>query len=235
MHTGYRARKFAALVALGAALLSAGPAPGANGADVPLTTNRSQTSPSGSNELEIPRPAPQEQVRPMPAPSANVIPRSPGAQTLEIPLPEVFRGCWQGVVRYIDSQAQLAPPMIGGWIPKTYRICYTQTGGGPFKPTISETGIITNGRAVRNARSRLEVLSTDGRTQARMRAYLHFDEDSHGLFGLFSQTGSVDELTHMNCEIDGAVMHVQGDMYGEWNRRPWTRVTWHADFSSVVN
>jgi hypothetical protein len=39
----------------------------------------------------------------------------------------------------------------------------------------------------------------------------------------------------MNCEIDGAVMHVRGDMYAEWNRRPWSRVTWHADFSSVAN
>ncbi|HYL60881.1 MAG TPA: hypothetical protein VEU51_18590 [Candidatus Acidoferrales bacterium] len=234
MHNSCRTHEFAALMALGALLLSANSARGASGAGVPMTTNRAQGSQDGSNELEIPRPAPQ-QIRPIPAPSANVIPPLPGAQTLEIPLPEVFRGCWQGVVRYIDSQVQLAPPMIGGWIPKTYRICYVQSGRGPFKPTISETGLIANGRAVRNARSRLEVLSTDGRTQATMRAYLHFDEDSHGLFGLFSQTGSVDELTHMNCAIDGGVMHVQGDMYGEWNRRPWTRVTWHADFSSVVN
>jgi hypothetical protein len=235
MHTGCHAQEFAALVALGAVLLSASPAPGAQGAGAPVTTNRAQSSQDGSNELEIPLPAPQQQVRPRPAPSANVIPRSPGAQTLEIPLPEVFRGCWQGVVRYIDSQAQLAPPIIGGWIPKTYRICYVQTGGGPFKPTISETGIIATGHAIRNPRSRLEVLATDGRTQATMRAYLHFDEDSQGLFGLFSQTGSIDELTHMNCEIDGAVMHVHGDMYGEWNGRPWSRVTWHADFSSIAN
>ena len=235
MHNSNRTHEFATLVALGALLLAASPAPGAQGAGAPVTTNRAQSSQDGSNELEIPRPAPQQPVRPMPAPSTNVVPRSPGAQTLEIPLPEVFRGCWQGVVRYIDSQVQLAPPIIGGWIPKTYRICYVRSGGGPFKPTISETGLIAAGRYVRNARSRLEVLSTDGRTQATMRAFLHFDEDSHGLFGLFRQTGSVDELTHMNCEIDGGVMHVQGDMYGEWNRHPWSRVTWHADFSSVVN
>jgi hypothetical protein len=235
MRSDGQAFEIAACVVLAGALAFAGAARGANAAGAPLTTNRSQTAPTGSNALEIPPPSPQ-QIRPMPAPSVNLVPPpQPGAETLEIPLPEVFRGCWQGVVRRIDSQTQLAPPIIGGWIPKTYRICYVQTGSGPFKPTISETGILRTSVSVRNARSRLDVLSTDGRTQATMRAYLHFDEDAHGLFGLLSGSGSVDELTHMNCAIEGAVMHVQANMYGEWNGRPWSRVTWHADFSSVAN
>jgi hypothetical protein len=177
--------------------------------------------------LEIPPPASQHA-----APIST--PVAPGEQsTLEIPLPQVFRGCWHGVVENIDSLTMLGPPEISAWVPKTYRICYVRTADGPFHPTISEAGMLDSSGQLSNVRGVLKVISTDGRTSARMRALLRFDESGRSRFGYRRKVGAVEELTNMDCRIGGGVMHVEASVYGQWNGRPWCEMRWHADFANV--
>jgi hypothetical protein len=205
------------------------------------------------SELEIPVPhaqAPQPakndsatetipSVQPQSPPSAGpseIIPQQrqpPGASTLEIPLPKEFRGCWRGVVPRLDSIRMLGGPRVSKWIPKTYRICYEQSAGGPFTLTMSETGLAGYHRSLTNVHGIMKVISTDGRTTARMRALLHFDEPAGSLFGMFPANGSVDELTNMTCRLDGGTMRVEAQVYAQWNGRPWSQMTWHAEFSNV--
>ncbi|MHB8382986.1 MAG: hypothetical protein ACYDC3_11705 [Candidatus Binataceae bacterium] len=218
-----------------------------------LLQNSAPNSASGpGSELEIPIPqgqAPQAprnnsatvtipsiQRQAPSAPRVETIPpanQGPGASTLEIPLPREFRGCWRGVVPRLDSIKMLGPPGVSKWIPKTYRICYEQTADGPFKLTLSETGLEGAHRSLTNVKGIMKVISTNGRTTARMRSLLHFDEPAGNLFGMFAGRGSVDELTNMSCRIDGGVMHVAANVYAQWNGRPWSEMTWHADFSNV--
>lgn len=215
-----------------------------------LLPNSGQNSQQGAGrELEIP--IPQAQVPPSsknnsqtqtipsmqqssPA-EPQILPgrQGPGASTLEIPLPKEFRGCWSGVVPRLDSIRMLGGPGVSKWIPKTYRICYEQTGSGPFRLTLSEAGLAGSNRDLTNVKAIMKVISTDGRTTAQMRALLHFDEPAGSLFGMFAGRGSVDELTNMTCRIEGGVMHVEASVYAQWNNRPWSTMTWHADFTNV--
>ncbi len=114
----------------------------------------------------------------------------------------------------------LGGPRVSKWIPKTYRICYEQSGSAPFKLTLSETGLAGAHRSLSNVRGIMKVISTDGRTTAKMRALLHFDEPAGSLFGMFPARGSVDELTNMTCRIEDGAMRVEADVYAQWNGRP---------------
>jgi hypothetical protein len=197
----------------------------------PKQTPQAPANTSGT--VTIPSIQPQE---PPPTGPVTTIPparQPPGASTLEIPLPKVFRGCWRGVVPRLDSLRMLGGPHVSKWIPKTYRICYEQTGSGPFKLTMSETGLAGYHSSLTNVRGIMKVISTNGRTEARMRALLHFDEPTGFVVGMFGGTGSVDELTNMSCRIDGNIMRVEANVYAQWNGRPWSEMTWHADFENV--
>jgi hypothetical protein len=216
----------AAAILIGAAFASslASGAPGAGPSPIA----------SPSQELEIPPVQPRQVPPPASRPELRLPQRPPGnGNTLEIPLPKVFRGCWRGVVAHIDSLKRLGGPVISGWVTKTYRICYVQSAGGSFRPTFSEAGMLGHTSGISNAAGRLKVTWTDGRTRATMRAFLHFDEAPTSVFGLAGRTGSVDEMTNMECRIEGGVMHVEGRVYTQWNDEPWALIAWQADFDNA--
>ncbi|MFZ0659619.1 MAG: hypothetical protein WAM05_12925 [Candidatus Binataceae bacterium] len=204
------------------------------GSELEIPIPQAQTPPPSRNNAQtetIPSMQPQS---PPAGPQIEIPARQgPGASTLEIPLPKQFRGCWSGVVPRLDSIRMLGGPGVSKWIPKTYRICYEQTAGGPFRLTLSEAGLAGRNRDLTNVKAIMKVISTDGRTTAQMRALLHFDEPAGSMFGMFPGRGSVDELTNMTCRIDGGVMHVAASVYAQWNDRPWSTMTWHADFTNV--
>jgi len=181
-------------------------------------------APQSGNQLELPRIAPQA------APPPNS-PRNPNESTLEIPLPQTFRGCWRGVVSTVDSMRVLRESGRIDWMPKTYRICYERTAGGPFRPTFSEAGLLHGDSEISNVRSELKVLSSDGRASASLRGLLHFNETQLFL-GVPVGTAQVEELTDMQCTIEGGVMHVEASLYGQWDGQPWVLVSWHADFAN---
>jgi len=160
-------------------------------------------------------PEPEAQIRPPAAPAPP-------------PLPEIFRGCWEGVVQQLDSIERLpgAPP-LGMWVAKTYRLCYRRVGDGPFQLTFADAGMMRS-RMVTNSQGMLKVLSTDGRSFAQMRALLQFQEFAPparggGVFG-------VDEVTDLSAQIRQGTMYVQAQVYGEHGGRPWFRASWHATF-----
>jgi hypothetical protein len=186
-----------------------------------------------------PRPTPPQhnvvtvpvQPTPAPPPPPPTPPEAvaPPAQPI---LPAVFRGCWEGEVSVLDSIERLpgAPP-IGYWTPKTYRMCYKRVGYGPFQLTFTEAGIQRN-RMITNAQGTMDVISTDGRTYATLRALLHFDE-YHGRGYFSGSTFPVDEVTKLQCQIEPDGMHVIGSVYGMRNTQPWFRAYWHAVFVHV--
>lgn len=212
--------------------------PGQAGA--PITPRKPARRPKPGSALELPQqaPAPEEQASPReespePAPESEPSEPEPEAETRSpapqpIPLPEIFRGCWEGVVRQLDSIHRLpgARP-IGPWVAKTYRLCYRRVGNGPFELTFGEAGV-KRSRMITNPEGRMKVLSTDGRSYARMSAFLHFDEYRKGSHR--RETFGVDEVTNLMAEIDQGTMRVRAKVYGERDGEPWFRASWHANF-----
>jgi hypothetical protein len=150
-------------------------------------------------------------------------------------LPAIFRGCWQGQVAYLDSiQRMYGAPKLGLWTPKTYRICYQRIGNGPFELTFSQVGVVPNVK-ITNPVGRMDLISTDGRNAARMRAQLHFDEYYSGR-RFTGQTFAVDEETILDCDVQGSgAMLVHGTVFGQREGSPWFHATWHAVFSRVAS
>jgi len=93
---------------------------------------------------------------------------------------------------------------------KTYRLCYRRVGNGPFQATFTEAGV--EGRRIINRSGRLNLVSTDGRSHAEMRGYLHFDEFSDSAAPLWwgSSIFAVDEITDLQCTIEPDGMHAAG-------------------------
>jgi hypothetical protein len=148
-------------------------------------------------------------------------------------LPAIFRGCWEGRVQYLDSiQRMYGAPKLGYWTPKTYRICYRRVGNGPFELTFSQVGVEPDEK-ITNPTGAMDLISTDRRDAARMRAQLHFDEYyRHHHFG--GQTFPVDEETILDCDIHGSgAMLVRGTVFGRRDGHPWFRASWHAMFTRV--
>lgn len=184
-----------------------------------------QPTPPSTPVQTIP-PAPQHaQATPEPTP--------PLPQQSEPVLPAIFRGCWQGQVSRLDS-IERAPggAKIGPWTPKTYRLCYERTGNEPFEMTFTEAGVVRN-RRITNANGQIRVLTTDGRTYATMRAFLHFDEYRIGTSYFGGETFPVDEVTRLEAEIKPDGMHVWGQVTGNREGSPWFRAWWHTVFVHV--
>jgi hypothetical protein len=175
-----------------------------------------------------PPPAPMPLLLPPPPPPASMLHTQPV-------LPAIFRGCWDGRVQYLDSiQRMYGAPKLGYWTPKTYRICYRRVGNGPFELTFSQVGVQPDAK-ITNPTGAMDLISTDSRDAARMRAQLHFDEYyPHRHFG--GQTFAVDEETILDCSIQGnGEMMVHGMVFGRRDSHPWFRGSWHAMFTRVGN
>jgi hypothetical protein len=104
---------------------------------------------------------------------------------------------------------------------KTYRLCYRRLGNGPFQATFTEAGV--EGKRIIKSSGRLNLLSTDGRSYAKMRGYLHFDEFSDSAAPVWwgTSTFAVDEVTDLQCTIEPDGIHATGVVYGERDGAPW--------------
>ena len=134
---------------------------------------------SSNTEQEQPTPPPIPSPPPPAVESTPEPTSTPEAFQLQQPvLPAIFRGCWQGEVEFLDSIERLpGAAKIGAWTPKTYRLCYERYGSGPFQLTFTEAGIERNSK-ITHAQGAMELLSTDGRTYATMRALLSIFDGS---------------------------------------------------------
>jgi len=184
-------------------------------------------------EMQIPQQAPQQLWTPPQAPGPLPSPRIsvPLVATQPV-LPPVFRGCWQGTVESVDSITR-APGgrKLGYWTPKTYRLCYKRVGEGPYQLTFGETGIVATEK-IKYSKGTVEIKQTDGRSYAQMRAFLHFDEYQAGR-NFSSSTFAVDEVTMLECKIDGDQMRVIADVDGRREDEPWFHAHWRTTFIRV--
>ena len=165
---------------------------------------------------------------PPPPPAPAFVPPPIKAQPV---LPSVFRGCWSGTVDQVDwIQRVPGGHRVGYWTPKTYRLCYKQVGNGPYQLTFGQTGVVPSEK-ITYAKGRVDIVSTDGRRWARLRAFLHFDEyRAHQNSG---PTFAVDEDTTLECSIEGDQMRVRAEMFGRREDEPWFRARWHSTFIRI--
>ena len=186
--------------------------------------------PPSNREMQIPQQAPQQPWTPPPTPAPPPI--SVPLVAPQPVLPPVFRGCWQGTVESVDS-IERAPDAhkLGYWTPKTYRLCYKRVGGGPYQLTFGETGVVASEK-IKYSKGRVEIIATDGRSYARMRAFLHFDEYRAGM-NFRGSTFAVDEVTMLECKIDGDQMRVIADVDGRREDEPWFHAHWRTTFIRV--
>ena len=194
-----------------------------------------QTIPSQRNI-----PLPRESARPpltrqpgLSPPMRRILP-GPQGNLKEIPLPEVFRGCWSGTAPQVDSITPLSPDagqLI--WLTKRYVLCYKQAGyNGRWKLTFAE-GSVANGSEVSDQRQVIRVKSVSGANRAELTAYLHFRAPQLNGFGYSTGgTNVLDELTHLHCSVvpDENVMNVRAMVFVENDGAPYASIQWHARF-----
>ena len=94
-----------------------------------------------------------------------------GSNTREIPLPEIFRGCWAGEVPGVDLMTPLtAAATHVQWLTKLYTLCYKQVGGGDrWRLTFVETSVAQRSM-VSDQRQSISVKSVAGRDRAELTA-----------------------------------------------------------------
>jgi len=174
--------------------------------------------------------------QPAEVPNAPFTLPAPQGSTREIPLPEVFRGCWSGSVAEIDS-LQLFNPDAGRliWLTKTYTLCYKQTGySGKWQLTFAESGVADPLR-VSEQRQLIKVNSVSGGDRAELTAYLHFRTNGFVGFGGIARPSTLDELSHLHCSIspERELMVVSAAVFVESNGEPYANLSWHTDFSRI--
>jgi hypothetical protein len=185
--------------------------------------------------LPAPQPPPLSSQQEQTIPQRTIPPHLPmglGSNTREIPLPQIFRGCWSGSVPAVDSIQPLQqgePPII--WLTKLYTLCYRQTGAnGKWQLTFADNSVADTTRAF-DQRQVIKVKAVTGPDRAELSAYLHFRADSIGIFGM--PTGNVntlDELADLHCQItpDRAAIVVEAIVFVESNAEPYAEMTWHT-------
>ena len=190
--------------------------------------------PPSNPEMQLPQQAPQQQYVPPPSTPPPAPPpaiKLPLVTTQPV-LPPVFRGCWQGTVENVDS-IQRAPGghKLGYWTPKSYRLCYKRVGDGPYQLTFGETNVVATEK-IKYSKGTVEIKRSDGRSYAELRAFLHFDEYNKG-FNPSGSTFAVDEVTMLECKIDGDQMRVIADVDGRREDEPWFHAHWRTTFIRV--
>jgi hypothetical protein len=158
---------------------------------------------------------------------------APQHNTREIPLPDVFKGCWSGSVPTVDSMQPLGPDMGRLiWLTKTYTICYKQVGyQGKWQLTFAESAVADR-REVTDQRQAIKLKSVSSPDRAELSAYLHFRTNGFVGFGGIARPSTLDELTHLDCDVRPALnlMSVKGSVFVETNGEPYAEVTWHTNF-----
>jgi hypothetical protein len=191
----------------------------------------SQQKPSVKN-LPRDQPAPSQSETIPTLPQQPMTPGGPGSNMREIPLPEIFRGCWSGEVAAVDSMTPLSPDATHvRWLTKLYKLCYKQISASDrWHLTFAETSVAQRS-IVSDQRQSVSVKSVAGGDRAELTAYLHFRAPQLNLFDLPSGVvNTLDELTQLHCTVtpDDDAMDVRAQVFVENNGESWVQMTWHT-------
>jgi len=216
-------------------------------------------------QISITPPAPQQRVAPSvpkfavgqqgnlvaPDDKPTPAPHASEHSTLEIPpVPKEFEGCWEGTVSEPDSWQLLEGPRLGGWIARTFRLCFRRTDNGQFAISFHNSKLDTGyaserGVTVSNYEEQTELVSTDSRNQVLLHSLARMDQ-RFKLLGLFPgptvtiaassdiRCVLVDEGETMNVETSG-VDRCSGSPSSGCNGQPWAKASWHAQFHRTTN
>jgi hypothetical protein len=190
----------------------------------------SQQKPPVQNLPRLPAPSQEETIPSMP--SLPAIPGGQGSNMREIPLPEIFRGCWSGEVAQVDSMIPLTQNALHvQWLSKLYTLCYKQVGAGDrWHLTFAENSVAQRSM-VSDQRQSISVKSVAGRDRAELTGYLHFRAPEVNLFGFRSSAvNTLDELSQLHCTVspDRTAMYVRAEVLVENDDEPWVKITWHT-------
>ncbi len=189
----------------------------------------------GNAELAI-----QNQIQVVPSLASRA--PMPANQGGELELPTIFQGCWQ-LVR--DTQAGPVELVPGGanvgceYTQDSGGFCYKRDAAGKFEPTFSSLrinpGLYGN---MGDQWSRLEVLSTDGVSTARMRFLLHHGGSAGPVipfFGALGGGGVIDETHDFTCRVDGNRMQCTDHENGRFDGEPWCEADHLDEFVRTEN
>jgi len=187
-------------------------------------------------------PASQESFTPAtplpPSPNAAAANGS-GQNTLEIPVPMAFTGCWMGLQSGSPDSFQSSGLRISHWIPSEIMLCLRKNGAGPWQLTLSKKKLDTsyaakNRHPVSNLHTRTEIVSSDGKNQVWLRSVYSVDEQATFSWLFAGPNITISAVSDDHCTLDGAIMNFQSselDYYSglplEHGKTPWTRTTRH--------
>jgi hypothetical protein len=167
--------------------------------------------------------------RNLPSPAASAAQLAVAANKLfQIPLPERFRGCWQGVP-VLDSQQHLSRQLPAvKWSPENYRLCFVGRGSGTWQVLYGETHVDSKDGDRVEKEQAVEFFRFEG-VAAVLRTSLVLPSRPDG-------KNPPHEATTLLCEIadtPGALMRVNGNAVADVNGEPWRTVRWHASLAHV--
>jgi len=182
----------------------------------------------GSNALEIPSAA---------APSA-----SPAAGP-KPPFPRTFEGCWEALVTQPDDWSFNKGPVVKGWSPSNYVLCFHQKGNAPevsFSTTaeypvisewvVSHTGDESGQTQILFSSDDLVILKTLSRVPLHMK-----------ILGLLpGPTGMISSEANFHCtylptdklRVEASVVRRCSDAHTiDCDGNVWIRESWHREFT----
>ncbi len=152
-------------------------------------------------------------------------------QRLVVQIPERFAGCWRGQVSESDLtlMRMLAKPLVGGWLTKSYRVCFEREPGG-LKARMTDSDVSPYD-AVLEAKSVLAPIFASEGVIALSGRLRMVERPSYGPGDSSGPPGIVDERVRLEADLgDDGVMRVRGFVNGYYNGRPWFVAAWSGDF-----
>jgi hypothetical protein len=148
-----------------------------------------------------------------------------GIQVFKVPLPERFRGCWQGAA-VLDSQQQLSSqwPAVK-WSPRNYRLCFVEHGLDVWQVLYGENRIDSNGSSGFEKEQAVEFLRIE-RATAVLRTSVMLGSPPTGKY-------TTQEETTLRCELADApgALRVRGEVVEDVNGKPWRAARWQGSFT----
>lgn len=155
-----------------------------------------------------------------------------------------FDGCWQGTVNQPDTWEFVQGPVVEGWAPATYTLCFHRAGDSTEANFTMDTSLRLGSQWVTpnmgEADWHSEILF-----QGRKFAFIHSTSKTLlrlRLMGFLpGPTPTISYNDYLQCDLAGRKLRVEATMVStckgssleNCHGKPWVRESWHALFSKV--
>jgi len=144
-------------------------------------------------------------------------------QVVELPLAEMFGGCWKGEVLKVDSMRTLNGwPPLGFWHPKSFTMCFERRGSGRWEVSYSSARLETAPSPYfQQVSQSLRVLSGGDEDSLVVESRIRFRDS----WSVKDETMTI----HLHAAPPDA-LRAQAMVLVEMNGAPWMEASWHTDF-----